>query len=152
EIRGGPGGNTFDIKNNNHFTLPTTILTGIGNDKVFVRRNGSQLKIVGQDGDDVVIVGDNNSVQGITGPLDIGDAFGFTTLTLNDQADAGQRFVRVGKIDKPGVVGGLAPADITFVAADVSVLTVNGPSGAATTFSVEATAPNRAVIVNGGNA
>jgi hypothetical protein len=80
---------------------------------------------------DTVNVGLNGSVQGIRGALTITNPPSFTTIHVDDSADATSRTVAVGNgASGYGLIHGLAPADISFKYADTaSVTVVTGTGG-----------------------
>ncbi len=75
-------------------------------------------------GHDTVNVGNAGSVQGILGALNIQNPPNFTTLNINDSADATARFATLSTFASAGAnwgsITGLAPAAINFKFADTS--------------------------------
>jgi hypothetical protein len=81
---------------------------------------------------DSVIVGDNGSVQGIQGTLNIENTPNFTTITVDDSNDLLPHTVTLdnppspfaGDADAWGRIHGLAPADINYECPDTNGLTI----------------------------
>jgi hypothetical protein len=128
DIRGGPGGNTFTIRNapNNgggFFSFGSLdLFAGSGNDTVNVLRNPghSDVAIHGQGGHDTVRLGNNGSVQELRDLVEIDNDRGVTDLVVDDSADAIARDVTIdhflGGLAAPELlfVHGLAPAEIQY--------------------------------------
>jgi Ca2+-binding RTX toxin-like protein len=95
-VNGGTGGNTFTVTStpvNGVATLPTTLNSGNGKDTVSVQTTAaaSTLTINGQAGLDTVSITNAGSVQGILGPVAVGNSGGagnLTSLTVDDSKDA----------------------------------------------------------------
>ena len=151
-ILAGAGDDTFDVLNVRSFNVEVTSLdTGAGNDTVNVRSTVSPLKIDGHSGVDTVNVGSVGGVRGIAGAIDITNSGGQSVLNLNDQGDAqGQAAILDVSGAGIGEIRNLAPGKITYNAARVASLTVNGGSGG-NTFFVFATAPGRPTTLNAGS-
>jgi hypothetical protein len=148
----GDAGNTIDVRNTHTINTKTmTLNTGAGDDTVTLRRTFSPIDIEGQGGTDVVTVGDNGTVQGVTGDVRVSNTLGKTRLTVDNSADLVARTaivdVRLG--DGPGVVRQLAPAQVKYDPAALASLTVNGGAGG-TTFDVYSTDPGYTTTLNGG--
>src|SRR5262249_39577614 len=88
-IKGGSGGNTFNILNTPaDFTVfdgnvtTTNLLTGSGDDTVNVFATSSRdLNIQGVSGRDLVHIGNNGSLDGIQSPVHVANTGNFTTLS-----------------------------------------------------------------------
>ena len=65
-----------------------SIRTGSGADNVFVGVFSNSLSVSTAESTDVFELGESNSLDGITGPLNLDGGPGFDFLTVNDQADA----------------------------------------------------------------
>src|SRR5262249_30999795 len=136
-LDGGSGGNTFNVLDTppEVFGLPpfsfghdpeVFLNSGAGNDTVNVLRSFSiSLDIDGQAGGDLVNLGSNGSVQGILSRVRIGNAAGFTALSVDDSADADARTVTLNVTSdvitgaltgsaRAGTITGLAPGEIDF--------------------------------------
>jgi hypothetical protein len=111
-------------------------------------------------GSTTVTVGNAGSVQGIAGTLNIENPPSFTTITLDDSADATGRTVTLSTLgtnpndsehntDSWGRVTGLAPGVINYEYGDTRSLTINGGSGG-NSFVVSATHAV-SVTLNGGS-
>jgi hypothetical protein len=105
-------------------------------------------------------VGDAGSVQNIQGDLTIQNRPAFTTLNVDDSADAVGRTVTLGTVAIPddggndtaaaGQISGLAPALINYEYADTaSPVTISGGSGG-NTFVVSDVAAGPSIILNTG--
>jgi hypothetical protein len=132
-ISGGTGGNTFTVR-----TTPpgvaaaqATINTGTGTDTVNVLATQRKLTINGQRAIDSVSLGNAGSVQGIQGAVNVTNAAGLTSLSIDDSADNVARNVTLNNT----TLSGLAPADISWTPGDINNLGINGGS-AGNTFTV----------------
>jgi hypothetical protein len=135
-----------------------TVKTGRGGDIISVLATGVTTNLVGNgffSAFDTVTVGNNGSVQGITGTLNIDNSPSFDVLTIDDSADATARTATIGSStlsdgSPSGYVRFLAPADINYEYADIaSPITINGGSGG-NTFMVTDTASGPAITLNTG--
>jgi hypothetical protein len=101
---------------------------GTGADTVNVLSSApfSALTIRGTDGADQVNVGNTGSVQSIQGTVDILNFFNFTTVVIDDSADATGREATYTSTG----VSGVGPAAIMWSDSDVKSITVNLGSGA----------------------
>jgi hypothetical protein len=163
-LDGGSGGNTFNVLDTPHevFGLPpfsfghfpeVFLNSGLGNDTVNVLRSFSiSLDIDGQAGGDLVNLGSNGSVQGILSRVRIGNAAGFTALSVDDSADADARTVTLNVTSdvitgaltgsaRAGTITGLAPGEIDFSQEHMNFVRIQGGRGG-NTFNVEETFKN----------
>jgi hypothetical protein len=148
----GAVGNTFTVADTFSSTAigaSMTLNSGNGGDTVNVQRTTAPLTVNGQNSRDVVNVGLNGSMQSIAGTLTVKNSFSFSTLNLNDQANAANHAVTMNVTNTgfadTGTITGLtpAPAQIKYTAADIGALNVNTGVGA-DTFTVNATHQNGA--------
>jgi hypothetical protein len=149
-VNGGGGGNTFTVTNTpagfNLSNTPTNLNSGTGVDHVNVQGTASAttLNLQGQNGGDVVNVGNAGSVQGINGTINIQNDFSFDALTIDDSADATSRTAALNSFTPTGDgawedLSGLAPALINYEVGDVNLTTINGGTGG-NTFNVNSLA------------
>jgi hypothetical protein len=112
--------------------------SGTGNDVVNILASEKPTTINGQGGADTVNVGKNGNARLVHGSLIVGNANGFTTLNVNDQADGFGRNVSLtaGAGSTQAALIGLAGAQISFALANVSGLSLGGGSGG-NTFTVD---------------
>jgi Bacterial Ig-like domain len=149
-VDGGSGGNTFDVSGT-PANATTTLNTGTGNDTTDVTATGtgSTLDINGQSGSDTVTLGGSTTaplgMQGLAGTINVGNAFGFTALTLDDSQDPDAQTVQISDDGTGGQVTGISPATIAYVDADISSLTINGGSGG-NTFNVNGTLADAFIV------
>jgi hypothetical protein len=126
----------------------TTINSGIGGNDLRVLTTTGPLFINGQKAIDTVTVGNAGSVQDINGDVDVTNAGGLTSLTVDDSADATARNVVLTAFS----VSGLAPALISWTPGDINNLGINGGTGG-NTFTVRTTPPGvaaaQATLVTG---
>jgi hypothetical protein len=105
-------------------TASVTVETGVGSDTVNVLATGVATTLTSFGGLDTVNVGNAGSVQGILGTLTIENPPSFTTININDSADAVTRTARLSTFSSAGqefgAITGLAPAAIDFKFADTS--------------------------------
>jgi hypothetical protein len=143
-VKGGSGGNTFNVTNTSTFLTSTTLNTGTGGDTVNVSGTTGALNVVNPAGQDSVFVGGNGSalgggnVQGITGAVSVSGA-GATDLVVDDGGDTTGRTATLSD----GAITGLAPAAISWtptvlLSGGVTRLRVFGGSGG-NTFTVTST-------------
>lgn len=141
----GVGGNTVNVKATG---VPTTLVGGavpliivLGPAHI---ANPIIIPPLLHGGPDTINVTDGGSTQNINAPLTIQNAWGQDPVTVDDSADATARTVTLstappaGDSDPFGTISGLSPAPITYEAADVSSLAVDGGSGG-NTFNVAGT-------------
>src|SRR5262249_59976867 len=90
--------------------------------------------------------------QAIAAALTITNPQNWTTINVDDSADATPRTVTVGNgaTSGFGVIHGLAPADINFKYADTAQVTVSTGTGG-NTVNVRATAVTTNLIGHGGD-
>jgi hypothetical protein len=150
-IRAGSGGNTVVVNNTPVSTLgyvggnTINLNTGTGADNVTVNAigAGTTLNMDGQGSTDAVLVGNNGSVQGVLGTLNLANKNAYEVVTIDDTGDGANRMVTIGVNgaiagNTQGSVTGLAPGIINFIAADVTNFTLNG-GGGANTYTVSGT-------------
>jgi hypothetical protein len=128
-IYGGSGASTITVGNTPSTAAATTLYLGSGVDTVNVQATTGALNVTTLPwtaAADTVNVGQNNSVQGITGTVMVSNPLGYTTLNVNDSADAAARSVT---ISQSGITG-LAPAAINYTQSDLQALNIYGGSGA----------------------
>jgi hypothetical protein len=114
-------------------TSLAVIDTGTGGNTVNVLATGTVTHLVGH-GRDTVNVGSQGSIQYVQAPLYILNPPSYTTINLDDSADATARTVTLNQATVDGnpnwgVVSGLAPAPIYYHDADTPSLTVNTGTG-----------------------
>ncbi|HUY91416.1 MAG TPA: DUF4214 domain-containing protein [Pirellulales bacterium] len=116
-------------------TASITIDGGNGGDTLNVLQTGAPTNLIG--GHYATInVGNNGSVQGIQGALNLENPPAFNTINLNDTSDTRTRTVIVGNTSSPfsgdsdpwGAITGLAPAAIKYEYTDTSRVTVDLPN------------------------
>jgi hypothetical protein len=157
-LDGGGGGNTFTITNTPSGSGTATNLNcGAGADHVNVQGTGggTTLNVEGEGGADIVNVGNNSSVQGILGTVNITNAPAFSTVTIDDSADISPQTATLSTFTPAndsafGRVSGLSPGTINYRYNDVSSpITIDG-GRAGNTFTVAATAPALTTVLNTG--
>jgi hypothetical protein len=163
-IKGGSGGNTFNITNtfnDQQSASITTLDTGSGNDKVNVQRTSGWLFVNGDAGSDTVTVGSlaptlGGTTAGIQGRLVVGNATGQTALTIDDEGDTAVRTVVI----TDHAASGLPGVPIEYTPLEVSVMVLGGhvpgggratPGATANTFNVVSTAAGSPVLLQLGN-
>ena len=133
-VYGGSGGNTFTIDgtldNPGYIPAPTDLFTGTGDNTVNVWATyvNGPLNIHGEGGQDAVYVGYFGSLTDILGPVFVDNIFsppGFTDLTVDASADDVSHDFTLSSTAPDSILIGLAPADITYVTAALSSLTIN---------------------------
>jgi len=99
-----------------------SIVTGDAADTVNVLSvfSNVSLKVLGNNGADQVNIGSVGSVQPIHGVVSISNTNSFTSIAINDQADSSPR---TAVYTSTGVTG-IAPASISWIASDVSSVTL----------------------------
>lgn len=123
-IEAGSGGNVITVAGTPADTV-VELFTGSGDDQVNVLATGAGglLIVEGDSGNDLVRVGSvaesagdtdphAGVLAGIQGALIIQNAFGTTTLVIDDSGDSDAHSDAV--IDPNGLLSGVAPADITW--------------------------------------
>ena len=99
-------------------------------------------------GPDTFNIENAGNAQNVNGALTIENSYGQDTITVDDSADATPRSVTLGTAppagnsDPFGTISGLAPATITYEAADTASLTINA-GGGGNTFTVTGTPTNQ---------
>jgi len=148
----GAAGNTFTVADTFSSTAigaAMTLNSGEGADTVNVQRTTAPLTVNGRNSRDTVNVGLNGSMQSIHGQLTVTNAFSFSTLNLNDQANGAAHNVTMSVTNTgfadTGTIAGLAPSPtlIKYTAADIGALNVN-TGGGADTFTINGTQQNGA--------
>jgi hypothetical protein len=100
--------------------------TGAGSNSVWVHNEAQHVGLTINDGgNDEVFIGNNGSVQGIRGAVQIYNPSYRTDLVIDDSADTSAQTAFISDQD----VYGLAPADIYFHTNSLSSLTIFGGSG-----------------------
>ena len=132
EFHGGSGGNAVTLVDT--MTSPSlqqvVLNTGLGADTVNVEQTHTNVVVNGQKGADVVNVGKGGSVQGITRQLTVTNLGNWSTLNLDNSADAEFRSRTVTlDVGSYGTVNGLAPGLIRFRRQDLRALNIWGGSG-----------------------
>jgi hypothetical protein len=125
-ITGGSGSNQFTVNDtpSNDLPLATTLNVGAGTANVLGTTGPLSVN-----GGTSVNVGNNGSVQGILGTVNIENPPSFTAITVDDSADSGNLTTTLGTFtpagDTPwGYISGLAPANINYEYDDTSSLTL----------------------------
>jgi hypothetical protein len=155
DVRLGPAGNVVNVINTPASGFSGGVITnlepGSGPNTINVRGTTGQLALRSTHVGEHVLIGDNNSVQGIRGGIRVENAPDYTWLDIFDQADPTARTVEVftgGLGSAYGVIDGLAPAQIQFKYADASLVQLWTGAGGAT-VRVDATAVPTVVVGNG---
>ncbi len=127
-VLGGSGGNTFTING----TIPgqnNTFDTGFGSDRVVLQATaiGSVVNIHGQNGFDLVNIGNGNSYQNILGSaVNISNSGSFSNVVVDDSNDGAASH---NVLTTVGSLTGLTPnGPINYTTNDVSSLTIKGGS------------------------
>jgi hypothetical protein len=111
-----------------------------------IRANVKPVYVGGYSRHDVANLGDTaNTLEGILAPVVLG-AWGFDSLTINDQGDGADR---TADISGGAVITGLAPAAINGPDAPVGTLTVLGGSGN-NTYNIHAVLSGSMTLNTGG--
>jgi hypothetical protein len=137
-------------------TNDITVVTGNAVDDFDILATGKPFKLSNQGGADFANVGNGlNGVQSILSPVTIINPPSFTTLTVNDTADAVGRTATLDTFNPgDGIYGritSLAPAQISYKVGDINnPITINAGSGG-DTFNVLTTPDNRAFTLNTNN-
>jgi hypothetical protein len=167
-LNGSTGDDAFSVTGTGAGT--TTVFTGGGSDSIAVQAttSGFVLNLVGGlaagasgTGADTVTLGNNGSVQGIQGTVNIENPPSSDTITVDDSADSGARNVTFGTLspnpadsegnnDSYGPIVGLAPGQINYEDADTTALTVDGGSGN-NTYTVNHTTDFSPTTINSGS-
>jgi hypothetical protein len=140
EFFGGSGGNAVTLTDTRVLSsLPKVVLnTGLGADTVTVEQTHTNVEVNGQDGADVVNVGKDGSVQGITRQLTVTNFGDWSTVNLDNSADLQPRTITLDA-GTYGTVSGLAPGLIRFRRQDLRALNI-WSGGGSNTFEVRNTA------------
>jgi hypothetical protein len=175
DILGGHGGNTFNVLDTPeaasivfpffipHHTL-TTISAGTGGDTVNVRGTHSELLTLTGTGHSTVHIGNNGSLQGIQGPVDVLWTAGSADLVVDGSADTRSQDVllsaSIASAPNRLVLSGMTPPDgsglyfnnIEMDPAHISLLDVKGGSGGSSgnTFTLDDTLHNGKTVVEAG--
>jgi hypothetical protein len=125
-----------------------TLTTGTASDTVNVLRATAALNITTTGGHDTVNVGHDGTVQDVNGTLTVTNPPSYTTLNIDDHADAAARTVTVTS----GSVTGLAPGAINYQQYDLQALNITGGSGS-NNFTVTSTPynPHVSTTINSGS-
>jgi hypothetical protein len=153
-VKAGIGGNTITVDDTGvALGGKTSISTGTGTDRVFLRRTTTPLDVRGQNGADVIDVGNGNNAQGIKGALFVDNLISKSVLNLHNSADGNSRGVTIDAdtLTARGTVTGLAPAKVTFKATDVSALGISTGAAADVFFIRGTLGANTAVHAGGGD-
>jgi Ca2+-binding RTX toxin-like protein len=148
-INGGRGADTFNVLNTPAdleifgISLTTTLINaGDGNDTINVFATSSILTVDGQAGGSQVHIGNGGSVQSITDLIRVFDTGGFTTLFVDDSADAVARNVTLNVTAAGGgTIEGLTPDVVSFATTGINFVSIKGGRGG-NTFTVEDTFRN----------
>jgi hypothetical protein len=135
-VNGGPANNgVWNVTTTPAAPAVTNLNTGAGNNLVLVQATAGPLNINGQNGQDSVTIGSTGTVQNVLGAVNVTNAAGQTALTVDDSANPAGRPAVVIDVNS---ITGLAPANITYVGANLSSLSVRGGGGPAggNTFTV----------------
>jgi hypothetical protein len=141
-VKGGAGADGFTVTGT-PTNVPVGLDTGAGTNTVTVQSTAGPLTITGGAGSDVVTLGNNGTLQGLSGPVSVANPGGTTSLTLDDHLDTSPRTVSLDA----GAVTGLAPVPIRYAQSDLSVLNVLGSAGGST-YNVYNTPSNPSRKIN----
>jgi hypothetical protein len=86
-VKGGSGGNTFDIEGTLHGDPTTDVDTGSGDDQVFVQETDGPLFLNSLGGPATINIGSDGSLQGILYPIHIFNTPNFSTVNIDGSAD-----------------------------------------------------------------
>src|SRR5262249_27369733 len=142
EFLGGSGGNTVTLSDTrvNPSLQQVVLNTGLGADTVIIERTRTSVVVNGQDGADVVNVGKDGSVQAIAGQLTVTTLGDWSTVNVDNSADAEFRSRTVTlDVGSYGTISGLAPGVIRYRRRDLRALNIWGGSGI-NTYEVRNTA------------
>ena len=135
-------------------TSSVSVTTGTAADTVNVLATGVPTSVSTGGGNDVVNVGNAGSAQGILGALSIQNPPSYTTINVNDGADATARTVTLSTFTSGGYnwgsITGLAPAAINYKYGDTTSVSVTTGT-AADTINVLATGVPTSVSTGGGS-
>jgi hypothetical protein len=134
EVDGSSAYNQFSVSNTP--TCPTTLNTGPGPNDSTVQATAGPLSVNGQSGIDTLALGNaTRGAQDIGGPVNITNARGLTSLSVNDVADP---VARNAVVVTPTSLTGLTPFPIAWVERDLNNLGISaGPLG--NSFTVNGT-------------
>jgi hypothetical protein len=124
-------------------TAGISIDAGVAAGTVFVRAAVKPTSVVGDSGGDFFSLGKGGNMQGILAPVTLTHpgSSGDIQLILDDSNDPVAQNVTMGVSNGFGTVAGLAPATISYKAADVEFVTIKGGSGG-NSFTVADTVVN----------
>ena len=146
----GNGNNTYTITGSQAYQ-GTILDTGAGTDTVNVQAVDLPLTINGQGGggNDVLNLGNGNSLAGIVGTVNIANGPSYFHVNVNDGADnANHPSVTLS----PGGLTGLAPAAINFSTTPICVSTLNISVGNGNnTYTITGSQASQGTILNTGN-
>jgi hypothetical protein len=138
-INGGSGGNTFNVLgtfSGDHHDFSgighTALNTGAGSDTVNVLGTGDGVLIIdGQVGHDVVSMGNNHSMQGIQGTVEVRNVGAHTTLLLDDSANTAAQQYNLGKDEFDASLRQISGSSwvVEYVQNDVDFVSFSGGSG-----------------------
>ncbi len=130
QIKGNGAGNTFTVTNTpeNPVFQGTTLYSGTGADTVNVRGTGGALTVQGQTGLNTVEIGNNNSMNGILGPVSVQGAADSTTLTLRAFAAVSTQVLTMSATGITGLAG-LPAVGVNWASNVLRSLTVRAGSG-----------------------
>jgi hypothetical protein len=150
-VLGGRGNNTYTIT----ATPATTLVglnTGAGVDTVNVQGAGPAGLAILTGGNDVVNLGSNGTLAGLTGPVTVvasAPIHNFPTVHVNDSGDdASHPNVVLSNSSLTGLTSPQAP--INFVQGPLGLLTINGGRGN-TTYTITGGAPALSTTLNTGS-
>jgi acrosin len=124
-------GQRFFNGSSNLITAGIVINTGNDNATVNILAAVQPTTVTAGRGNDIVNLGKKGNVQAIQAPVSIlhPGAAGGVALTVDDSNDPVSRAVTMGVSNGTGTITGLAPATISYGAADVTSVAVDGGSG-----------------------
>src|SRR5262249_55189837 len=145
-LRGGGGDDTFTVADT---AANTQIFSGSGpvRDTVNIQRTTAPLKVDSQFTGDEVVVGLNDSMEFIKGPVEIRSSGGASFARLKDTADTTTDNVTISTSGSTTEVTGLAEASIRFFGGE---FVVNGGSGG-NTYTVNGSFGNSLINAGSGN-
>ena len=127
------GGTTAFVQNtpqNSEGNTAVTLLTGGGNDNVFVERLSSPLSVIGQGGVDTVTVGFFNTLSTIRYSLGVSNDGGSTELNLMGGGESADHNIVMSYVYGWGnYITGLAPAPILYGYSGISAVNIHTGSG-----------------------
>jgi hypothetical protein len=152
-LNGGSGNNTYNFDTPQGF-LGDTLDAGYGNDTVNVKGTDYPLTIMGENGSNSLVnVGNNGSLAGIAGDVNVGNGCGRATLVVDDSADTVGRTATITSSSITGLSAGGGAINYTAAGSatsyGVSAVTIDGGKGA-NTFNVLSTAAFAPLAIKGG--